>query len=281
MKTLIFTVLIKITTLEMKDLYICIFQKFNLSLQDVNIFDYNKQDEASTNKLQAAYSYYKSHSRDEKLMFMQFCRNLYKHAEAHSALLNKQLIDEQREVARPFVFICIYNLSIMIVEHKAEQLFSFICINSSNGQKAVNEYCDIMASGYSINIDKERCAFFGDCRMVMGENHSTDCGVYFYPLTLGEFKILESSRDDTVFKNVNEPILMLNNQYICVSPFISTINTYIKDRTASIVRKKSESAPAKTNSNEIVPEEEKDAMTIRFREFEQELDNILKKYKLD
>lgn len=265
----------------MKELYICVFQKFNFSLQDVNFFDYNRQDESVTNKLQSAYSYYKTQCKDEKIMFMQFCRNLQKFGGEYSSQMNtQQMFAEQREAPKPFVFINIHNLSIMLVQNPAEQLFSFICINSTSGQRAVNEYADVMSAGYGIGIDKDRCAFFGNCNMMIGEGQSTECGVYFYPLTLGEFKIFEGSRSDTVFKNVNDPMLVLSNHFIYVSPFVATINTYIKEMSTLITRKKSESAPMLTSGEVVISGLERDALTDRLKNFELELDGILQKYNL-
>ena len=252
----------------MKELYICVFQKFNFSLQDVNFFDYNRQDESITNKLQSAYSYYKVQSKDDKIMFMQFCRNLQKFGEEYSSQINTQpFFTEQRETPKPFVFINIHNLSIMLVQNPVEQLYSFICINSTNAQRAVSEYADIMNAGYGIGIDKDRCTFFGNCNMMIDENQPTECGVYFYPLTLGEFKILENSRSDTVFKNVNDPMLVLSNYFICVSPFVVTINTYIKEMSTLITRKKSESAPLLTSGDVVMCGVERDALTERLRNF--------------
>lgn len=267
----------------MKELYVCIFEKFNLSLQEVNFFDYNKQDEVLTNKMQKAFLYYKTQSRDNKMMFMQFCRNLQKLGEEYSTDLNKKKFAvESRPRQRSYVFINIYNLNIMLVQNMQEKLFSFICIQSNTDTVALNEYVSIMSSNYNVDIVKERCTFFTTCQIMTGPRELNECGIVFYPLTLGEFKMLETSREDTSFKNVNDPMLVLSTNFICVSPFVSSINNYIKEATNIMTRKKSESAPVKPIDLPIedFSEDEKDLLNQRFRDFDRSLDNVLKKYNL-
>lgn len=267
----------------MKDLYKCIFKKFNLSLQEINLFDYNRQDEVITNKLQQAFLYYKTHSRDAKIMFMQFCRNLQKVAEEFSMELNRRGdVKETKIYTKSYVFINIHNLSIMLLQNKQEKIYSFICIQSISDVLALNEYASIMRKTYNIDIEKERCTFFGSSHIVSGHSEATECITVFYQLKAGEFRLLENVSDDTIFKNINDPILVLSSNFIYISPFMKSINQYIKDVNNIITRKKSESAPVKPVNLpvEVLSDEEKSELTGRLKEFEKGLDDILKKYNL-
>lgn len=267
----------------MKELYICIFEKFNLSLQEVHLFDYNKQDEVITSKLQKAFSYYRAQSRDDRIMFMQFCRNLQRIGEEHGYALNKQKLALERSSApRPFVFINVYNLNVMVVQNKREQLYSFICVQNASERGALDEYAGILRQSYGVDMDKGRCAFFGNIKSRAQSKTTGDCGVFFYPLTLGEFKILETSREDTLFKNINDPMLVLGDQYAWVSPFVPSINLYIQEVKALMTRKKSESAPAMISEEPGAPvdDAEKKLMVDRLKEFDKSLDDILRKYNL-
>lgn len=267
----------------MKDLYICIFRKFHLSLQEINQFDYSKQGEALTNKMQKAFSYYKTQSRDGKIMFMQFCRNLQRVGDEHNTMIIKQkLVAESRPATKSYVFVNLYNLNLMLIHNNQKNLFSFICIQSNNDSVALNEYSALINSTYNIDIEKGRCNFSGSCQMLTAPEVISEYAVVFYPLTLGEFKILETSRNDTIFKNVNDPVLALSNHYICVSPFMSAINGYINKAKNIMTRRKAESAPVKPVNMPSKPlsDDEKDELAERLKQFEKSLDGILEKYNL-
>ena len=266
----------------MKELYICIFEKFNLSLQETNIFDYNNQEESTVAKLQKAFSYYKSQSRDEKIMFMQFMRNLQKIGEQYSAALNTQKVFSQRSASKSYVFINLHNLSVMMIADASQQLYSFVCVQSSNDASALNDYASIMARSYNVDIDKERCTFFGDCRIMSAPGVLTDCAVVFYTLSQGELTVIEAENKQTVFKNVNDPALLFHSSFVCVSPFVSSIQAFIQRSKNLITRTKSDSAPVKLSekSAELVSEMEKAELNERLRDFEKSLDDVLRKYNL-
>lgn len=266
----------------MKELYICIFEKFNLSLQETNIFDYNNQEESTVAKLQKAFSYFKSQSRDEKIMFMQFMRNLQRAGEQYSAALNTQKVLAQRPASKPFVFISLHNLNVMMIADPTQQLYSFICVQASSESAALADYASAMARSYSVDIARDRCTFFGDCRIMTAPGAMTDCAVVFYTLTQGELAVIEAENKQTVFKNVNDPALLFHSSFVCVSPFVSSIQAFIQRSKNLVTRTKSDSAPVRLaeKSAELVSEIEKAELNERLRDFERSLDDVLRKYNL-
>lgn len=266
----------------MKELYICIFEKFNISLQDAQLFDYNRLDDATTEKLQRAFSYYKAQSRDGQIMFMQFLRKLQSFGEQHSARVNAGRSVVGVHALRNYVFIAVCEERVMLIEDAQQQLYSFICLPSASGYDATCQFATLMANNYSINVDKGKCASTSECSVVSGPGVFTNCTLVFYRMSTGERDIIVANTNNVVFKNAEDPALLFGSSYVCVSPFVSAINLFVRNAKNIVTRHKSISEPVKPSAQvtEVITDEEKSGLHQRLKEFEKSLDEVLRRHNL-
>lgn len=267
----------------MKELYLCIFRQFNITLNEINFFDYNQKDETVRDKLQKAFAYYKKQSKNENIMFMQFCKNLQK--------VGKEYLTKRGSIAyapmqlpqkKTFIFICLYDIQLMTVKLGTQQ--NFVYADGYSVYDAVQEFSRKMRNDFGVVINKDKCHFYTECCLFNNlANGYRTFPICFYSLKQEDYECLERKSRSVQFTHAFDPILTIDPAYVNVFIFMDIVKKYVRSVKKLMTRKKSGSLPVRLTEKTIkavVEEEKKSYLDDRLKQFEDKLDGILAKYDL-
>lgn len=271
----------------MKELYLCIYRQFDISLSETNFFSFSQQNTPLQNKLQKAFLFYKQQSGDNRIMFMQFCRNLQTIGKEYSAEQNNCGFVP---LTKKYVFVCLMDMKLMTVRNGPS--FSFICLEARFDKEAITLFQTYLQRDHGIETEKNRCKFYKEVCMtkngVMAPSRSNktsqnNFSLYFYSLSSSDYRKLVVKERQVKFVHLFDPMLLVDPTFYPVTIFVELIRKYAKSAKKVMGRKKSNSEPVRLGKIllESVDElERKERMEKRLEEFERGLDGILNKYGL-
>lgn len=256
-------------------------QKFNISADNIPIFDYNAKDDAVMQNLQKAYTFFKAHTKDNSISFMKFCSDLKKLKQFSSHLSKNLDPTEESSIVPHRIFISFYNREMMLFKHPELDVYSFVSLAGVSKINAVNEYISILKSNFGIEIEAKRFNDVGQLKLAVSGGKKTICRVNACFLNFPEYQILTVNDKIVKFECADKIDVINNRKFDCVKPLLDLTRHYLNSAKIKTNQKKKELC-CKNSVKTICDESEmlNDKLVVRLHGFESSLEEIMKRYNL-
>ena len=266
----------------MKNLYIGIINRFNISPCELSSFDLARSSPQLLEKVQSAFAFFKERCGTE-VTFMQFSRTLEKVGREYGHCLNQGSF--QPLTHRPFIFVAIYNMKVLLI--RQNNMYSVTMVTGFNRQNAVNQFRSKIQSDLGVVL-KGKCSKFKGCCWLEFNGVTTPTEIFVCPLSESEFREIEQNGNDVAFRHLYDPCVMFNpffSNQLC--GFIAKVEKSVKRKAEFVVKK-----PIKEQVEKIKEEKVEGGKAVaaveglgsklegRFGEFERRLDSILSRCRI-